>query len=204
MYKKKNYKQWKRDAQNSFDKEMKRDKVNVIAKILLPIIVLCFTFFCVYILGPDIYYKTLKLVSVYLFAPLGRSEAAVLYSIKTGMSMPFTMFMILLTESLVSLFIIWNFDCIKIIPKIRRLVKAAEDKSNELRTKYKWVKSLQFIGITLFVLLPLHFTGTIPGAIIGRMMKMRQTRLFFAVMLGSVIKLSILLAVTTGFVHLFF
>ena len=96
-----------------------------------------------------------------------------------------------------------SLGTVKIIPFFRRYAKGAEDKGKELRKKYKWVNSIEFFGVTFFVLLPLWGTGSFIASLVGKLINMNDWRIFIAVVIGSILRISLAIAVVTGVIAIF-
>lgn len=67
-----------------------------------------------------------------------------------------------------------------------RMLALVEDGQYILRV-HPWMKRLTFVGLVAFVMLPLAATGSVGGAIFGRLLGMSRTSVFTGVMLGSIL-----------------
>lgn len=68
----------------------------------------------------------------------------------------------------------------------KRLVELVEDGSWILRSN-PWMKRATFVGLVAFVMFPLAATGSVGGAIFGRLLGMSRPAAFFGIALGSVL-----------------
>ena len=64
--------------------------------------------------------------------------------------------------------------------------------------KHKWVQRIGFIGLTIFVIIPLQYTGSIVGAIVGRLLGMPPLTTMLAVVVGCFIRCTIVTLVSIG------
>jgi len=90
-------------------------------------------------------------------------------------------------DIIVALFLVWNYDLAKKIPLVGKFMIRIEEKGKLIEKKYRWVKPLRFIGIMLFVMIPLQGSGGLVASIVGRLIGMRPWNTFFAISLGAVI-----------------
>ncbi len=68
----------------------------------------------------------------------------------------------------------------------KRLIELAEDGAWILRS-HPWLKRATFIGLVAFVMFPLAATGSVGGAIFGRLLGMSRAAAFFGIALGSLL-----------------
>lgn len=59
-----------------------------------------------------------------------------------------------------------------------------------------WIRSVAFIGLVLFVIFPTSTTGSIGGSIFGRLLGMKRMRVVTAILIGSVLGNSLMLALS--------
>jgi len=68
----------------------------------------------------------------------------------------------------------------------KRLIELVEDGTWILRS-HPWMKRATFIGLVAFVMFPLAATGSVGGAIFGRLLGMSRAAAFFGIALGSLL-----------------
>lgn len=133
--------------------------------------------------------RLLPLMLAYFFPPMGK-ESVIPIGIASGIPPYLMIFVISFIDTSTGLFMVWNYDNIKYIPLIGEplysLLKKAEEKGKKLSKEHKWIKSLEFIGIAIFVMIPFQGTGAIGASIIGRIIGMNPWRVWFATIVGSV------------------
>ena len=89
-------------------------------------------------------------------------------------------------DIVVALFLVWNYDLAKKIPLIGKFMIKAENLGKGSSDKYSWFKSLRFIGIVLFVMVPFQGSGGLVGSIVGRLFGMKPWTTFLAISIGAV------------------
>jgi len=173
-----------------------------LAKILIPPAIGICTLLAIGLsLDPDTRMKYWYLCMAYFFPPLGK-ESVIPIGIAGGdIFVPIVnanihispidpnimAFSIALIDSVVSLFVVWNYDLVKKIPILGRFIKKVEELGRKGSRKYAWVRPLKFIGIVLFVMVPLQGSGGLVGSILGRLIGMRAVTTWSAVTLGAFI-----------------
>jgi len=89
-------------------------------------------------------------------------------------------------DIVVALFLVWNYDLAKKIPLIGKFMIKAENLGKGSSDRYSWFKSLRFIGIVLFVMVPFQGSGGLVGSIVGRLFGMKPWTTFFAISVGAI------------------
>ncbi len=134
--------------------------------------------------------KLLPLMAAYFFPPMGK-ESVIPIGIANGIPPSLMVFSIVFMDTMAGLFMVWNYDNIKYIPVIGRklygILKKSEEKGRKIAKRYKWIKSLEFIGIVLFVMIPFQGTGAVGASIVGRIIGMKPWRVWIATIIGSTI-----------------
>jgi uncharacterized membrane protein len=145
--------------------------------------------------------KYWALVSAYFFPPLGK-ESVIPIGIFGGEIQvpiinkavtispidPLVMALsIAFVDIIVALFLLWNFDLAKKIPLVGKFITKIEELGQVSSDKYGWLKPLRFIGIVLFVMVPLQGSGGLVGSIVGRLIGMKPINTFFAICVGAIV-----------------
>ena len=128
--------------------------------------------------------RLLFLFGFYFLTPLGM-EIGVPTGIGLGIPPLMVVLFILFVDGVTAMFLIWNLGYAKLIPYLGGLLIAAEKKGEELFKKYTWVDRLAFVGLALFVMIPIAGTGAIIGSIVGRIMGMNPYKMLLAILVGS-------------------
>ena len=136
-------------------------------------------------LDNETWMKLWPLLTAYFFPPLGK-ESVIPAGIALGIDPILMALSIAFIDSVVSLFMVWNYDLVKKIPLIGRFVKKIEEIGKKGSKEYAWIRPLKFIGIVLFVMVPFQGSGGVVGSILGRLIGMRSISTWSAVTLGAV------------------
>ncbi|RLF26789.1 MAG: hypothetical protein DRN01_03950 [Thermoplasmata archaeon] len=171
-----------------------------LAKIIIPPAIGIFALLAIgFSLDPDTRMKYWYLCMAYFFPPLGK-ESVIPIGIAGGdMFIPIIntqvhippinpnvmAFSVALIDSVVSLFVVWNYDLVKKIPLLGRFVKKVEELGRKGSKEYAWVRPLRFTGIVLFVMVPFQGSGGLVGSILGRLIGMKPWVTWVAVTTGA-------------------
>lgn len=168
----------------------------VVEKFLLPFQLAFGLAFLLYILFPDLIGKIGSLFVVYFFSPAGMEIGVAFGILEPPIGLGLDPFLVvsfmLVIDSLTAMFLIWNFDYTRCIPGIGRLVKWVQGKAEKKIQKSKRFERGSFVGIIIFVLIPLYGTGAIFGGILGKLLKMNPWKHFIAIFIGSIIRLCVM------------
>jgi uncharacterized membrane protein len=160
------------------------EKGKALVKLLIPFgilgaVVLLFWFF----VEPEMYQNYATVLGGYSLVPF--SWVAIAGGLGLGIPPLNLIFFIIFADAVSSLFLVWNLDYAKRIPCIGKLIERAEENGEKAIRKYKWVKRRRFIGLILFVMIPISWTGPAVGSIIGLIIGMTPLLTWLAVVIGS-------------------
>ncbi|WP_456487178.1 small multi-drug export protein [Candidatus Alkanophaga liquidiphilum] len=152
--------------------------------------------------APEIQAKYAAVFLIYFFNPLGME-----IGIPAGLSMglhPASLFaFILFVDATTALFLVWNISYAEKVPGVGKLLRKTEERGKELMEKYAWIRRLGFVGLTLFIMIPLYGTGAITGSIAGRILGMSPLRVWLAVVIGSGLRSGLITLAAVGVLHFF-
>lgn len=137
-----------------------------------------------YLLAPEEYLKIYGMMAAYVF-PLG--HFAILSAPGLGLTLPQAVAALTFMDAMVCLMILLNFNLLVKIPFIGPRIGAAKEKAREWLEKWKWLGALEFVGIVLFVAVPVPGTGIIVGTLAARLLGMSWLMSFASVALGGLI-----------------
>jgi uncharacterized membrane protein len=121
----------------------------------------------------------------YFFPPLGK-ESVIPMAISTGIH-PITISLVVaFLDIIAALFLLWNYDFVKLAPYLGPWIERFEKKGHELAEKKPWMKGLEFIGVILFVVFPFQGSGGVGGTILGRLIGLNRYIVFAAIGIGSI------------------
>jgi hypothetical protein len=191
-------------SKDTFECKMPEDK-SISKKIIhffIPWIIAIFEIFLLYLLLPRKIFITLGFwMMVYFFPPFGKETV-----IPFGMSgkdisaaVPFfdpetlaqldpllIALAIASIDIIVGLFLVWNFDYAKRIPLLGKFICKLENKGGDLLSKNRFIDTLSFVGVTLFVIVPFQGSGAVGASIIGRSIGMNPYKVWGAIILGAI------------------
>ncbi|MFZ2070672.1 MAG: small multi-drug export protein [Halobacteriota archaeon] len=182
---------------------IRRMELIAIAKLIIPFCLLGAAMLFLWFAGPEVYTKYAAVFSVYSFMPIGGAVAVIPTGLGLGIPPANLIIFTLFTDALLALFLVWNFDYTKKVPFFGKLVEMTEVNGEKAIKKYKWAKRFGFIGLVLFVVFPLQYTGSAVGAIIGRLIGMTASMTWLAVVTGSLLRLLIATFICIGILSFF-
>jgi len=180
---------------------MKRYLITV-AKILTPVAIGVSVLLTVgFLLEPSIRYKYWYLCLAYLLPPLGKESVIPIGVYGGDFTVPVIgkhvhispinpavmALSVAFIDSVVSLFMVWNYDLVKKIPLLGNFIQKVEELAIKGDKNYAWVMPLKFVGLVLFVMIPFQGSGGVVGSILGRIMGMSAPMTWLAVTTGALI-----------------
>lgn len=135
------------------------------------------------------------------FAPFGIEFGV---PICIGLGIPWWLVVAIITyiDAWLIAFLILNFDLLHSVPRVGNWLHRLQERGMTFVQKRPWIMRVQFIGIALFVFIPLPATGAAAGVLIGRFLGMGRFRVWGAVMVGTVVRITIYSLVAAGLWHL--
>jgi len=121
----------------------------------------------------------------YFFPPFGK-ETVIPMAISVGIHPVSIALVVAFLDIIAALFLLWNYDFVKLTPFLGPWMERFEKKGNEIATKKSWMKGIEFIGIMLFVMFPFQGSGGVGGTILGRLMGLNRYIVFTAIGMGSI------------------
>jgi uncharacterized membrane protein len=188
-----------------------REKVDVVrqtnkialAKFLIPFGLAGATVIFFKLFMPEMLGKYATVFGIYSFVPIIGTVTVVPTGLGLGIHpIPLIAF-IVYTDAILAMFLVWNFDYAKKIPGFGQLVERVGERGEQALQKYKWAKRLGFIGVVMFVIFPLQWTGAGVGSIVGRLIGMESLMTWLAVIIGTCIRSVILVYASWLFAFIF-
>ncbi|KYK29588.1 MAG: hypothetical protein AYK23_01615 [Candidatus Proteinoplasmatales archaeon SG8-5] len=93
---------------------------------------------------------------------------------------------VVFVDVMCSLFLLWNLDLLKHIPRIGRLIARVEKFGRARMRKSRRRRRHSFIALTSYMALPFQGSGGIVSTIVGMVIGMRKRRVWLAVWIGSI------------------
>lgn len=156
-------------------------------KLLIPFAIPGLIFAILYFVVSWTHFLQLGALSLsYLFPPLGKESI-----IPIGVGYGFTKWqmagLIFMVDVVCAMFISWNLPLAKRIPLIGRLIAWVERKGSETLASNPGLRTISWIGLVLWVMVPFQGSGGITASIIGRAIGMRATFVISAVGVGAML-----------------
>ena len=128
----------------------------------------------------------LGMMVAYVVPPAGR-ETVIPLSILIGIPWWLIASTLALLDFAGALFMAWNFPLVLRIPIAGPWIARFMTGGKHYLNQHPWLEKLYFIGLVLFVCLPIEGSGSIVGTIIGRMLGMTKMQVLTCITLGGVI-----------------
>lgn len=122
----------------------------------------------------------------YFLPPAGKES---IIPLAVNQNIPYHLIAIALTfiDSMVSLFLIWNYDYAKKIPFFGHLLRLVERRGKKVITQSRVLSKFAFTALVLFVMIPFQGTGGAGATVIGRMIGMNPYKVLAAVVIGALL-----------------
>ncbi len=127
---------------------------------------------------------------LYLIPPAGKESMvpAGVFLLKPHFgiwSIPITAGSIAFVDTFVALWMMWNWDLIKLIPFLGTYIIKLEKIGAEKWHKHRFISKLAYLGLALFVAFPFQGSGGVGATVIGRILGMQKYKVFYSIILGS-------------------
>ncbi len=126
------------------------------------------------------------LALTYLFPPFGK-ESVIPFGIGNGFTILQMAGLIFMVDVVCAMFISWNLPLAKKIPGIGHILTWVEKKGSETLEKNPRLRTVSWIGLVVWVMVPFQGSGGITASVLGRAIGMRASMVISAVGVGAVI-----------------
>jgi len=178
-------------------------KMMAIAKFIIPFCLAGVAVLFLWFAGSEVYTKYATVFGIYSFMPILGLETAIPTGLSLGIHPAALISFLLYTDAVISMFLVWNLDYAKKIPYIGKLVERTEEEGEKAIKKYKWAKRFGFVGLTIFVVIPFQYTGSVAGSIVGRVIGMTPLMTWLAVVIGCSTRSTIWTLISIGVLSFF-
>lgn len=156
-------------------------------KVAIPFVIPAIIFAILFLILPYTRFLQMGALAIsYLFPPLGKESI-----IPIGIGYGFTKWqmtgLIFMVDVVCAMFISWNLPLAKKIPLIGRLITWLEKKGSQILADNPALRTVSWIGLVLWVMVPFQGSGGITASIIGRAIGMRASFVISAVGVGALI-----------------
>jgi uncharacterized membrane protein len=105
--------------------------------------------------------------------------------------LPFTPFFLaglaVLTESCIAFFVMVNLDVLFKLPWLGQGLRGIEHNGRATLSRRRWIRRMAFLGVVIFVSIPVPGTGAVGGTVVGRLVGLGEKRTLLAVLTGTVV-----------------
>lgn len=88
-------------------------------------------------------------------------------------------------DVMIGLFFLWNVDAIYRMPWVGDRFRQMEALGRRFLQDANWLRRTAFVGVTVFIAIPVHGTGSITGSILGRFLGLGTLRTFLALVIAG-------------------
>lgn len=156
----------------------------VMARLVGPFMLVTTFLAGVYLFAPQMWERILGLIAFYL-TPFG-AEAGVPVGLHMGIPPALLVTLIVLVDLQFALLFLLNGDYAKRLPRIGLWLAKTEAKARAFYAKHAIMSKAGFVGLAVFVMVPLAGTGSMSATVIGKMMGFSPFKALLAIALGSV------------------
>lgn len=176
----------KQQAKSTKKKLPRNNRLICIAKFIAPIAaMLLFIGFAYLILDYKTFSNVFYLTTLETFSPFS-TELSAPVGIGFGLELPMIMLILVFVNVVISVFVVLNYDTLKLIPKVGKLFYRFDNKMKKAIKKYELGK-ITFVGLFLYFLSPLHASGSFTIGILGKLLQMENWKILVIVILGTII-----------------
>jgi uncharacterized membrane protein len=123
---------------------------------------------------------------IYLVPPLGK-ESVIPGAIGLGYPPWIICCGVILMDILSCAFISLNFDLLEKVPFVRDLIHKFMNNADKIRKRNPWVEKLSYLGLLIFMYIPLQGSGASTTTILGKLLGVKTWMTFSIVMIGSIL-----------------
>jgi uncharacterized membrane protein len=123
---------------------------------------------------------------IYFIPPLGK-ESVIPGAIGLGCPPWIICCGVILMDILSCVFISLNFDLLEKIPFVSDLIHKFMDNTDKIRKRNPWVERLSYLGLLIFMYIPLQGSGASTTTILGKLFGVKMWITFSIVMIGSIL-----------------
>lgn len=148
-----------------------------------------------------VYWSKLANAAFWSFVLLGRFT--IVASASLGIPATHLFWMVTYQDVMVGLFCAFHVGFIYRLPWIGNKIAALSADSEFILAHQPWMKKLTFLGLIAFIAFPLGATGSVGGAVFGRLLGLSRWSIFWGSAIGAVIGNSVMLVLHQTIAKLF-
>jgi uncharacterized membrane protein len=100
--------------------------------------------------------------------------------------------MVFVMDFLTVTFLVFHLGGLFKLPRVGKKMQAVADNGHMMLEAHPWMRRATFIGLVIFVAVPLAMTGSVGGAILGRLLGMSRLSTFVGVVIGNVVGIALM------------
>lgn len=90
-------------------------------------------------------------------------------------------------DVITAFFLLWNYDLVKKVPWLGPWMDRTEKTNKNAIQKSSWRRRFALVGVSVYVMFPVHGSGGLVGTIIGRILGLNRWTVFGAVATGAIV-----------------
>lgn len=169
--------------------------VNRVTRVWSPLVALVVCLGAVFLATGEL--MRLLMFLVFYHSPFGM-YAGIAAGEAMGLPMGAVVFTVFVLHLFVGLFVVWNADLLKRVPKLGSYVHRLEVRGRKRWEKRPRLRDLGVVGVGIFTALPVPGTGLITGALLGRLVGLPWFPTYVAVVLGGMARVVAITLVVYG------
>lgn len=169
---------------NIFETDIdKKSKIVILFQLVFPLALAAIFIILTYMYIQD-KLEIYSLLVAYYVPPAGK-ESIIPIATSIGITPLAISLAITANDMLVCLFMIWNMTYLKKLPYVGKGLVYSEKKGREMAKKYRSFRSIEFIGLIIFIAFPFKGSGGVMGTFLGLIMGMHPYKILFAMFVGT-------------------
>jgi len=140
----------------------------------------------VFLIAPEKFLVFVPLFFLYYLPLLGK-DTIIPTAIVLGISPLMIAITIAAADVSIAVFIIKNWDVVLRIPKFGKFLTKFGGKIEAYRIRWPWMREFAFTGLLLLTAVPFRGLGSFEGAIVSKILNMKEWRAINAIAIGSLI-----------------
>jgi uncharacterized membrane protein len=185
---KKRYQLWKLRARKIWKKRREEDTTWwIFIKFIIAPIITVIGILVLYLLFDFDTFLTIGSAMFIYFVPPAGKETVIPTAVLEYNIDPVTIALsIAFIDFVTALFLVWNYDFVKLIPYLGKWMDKIEKKNKNKLNDHPWWEKFVFIGVVLFVIFPFQGSGGVGGSILGRVVGLGKYKVLSAITIGAV------------------
>lgn len=143
------------------------------------------------VLPPETFLRTLKFLGIYM-VPGGIDFGPPVGVGLLGLSPTAVVGLIAYFDIWITLFWIWNLDHLGRFERVEARIEKSRARAHAVWQRLPWLKVATVPGLALFIMLPIPWTGSFTGIVIGKLIELPDPLIFVASLSGTTLRVALL------------